>query len=310
MPQNNWDVSSGRTCCQCVLPDFCQGGLHMLDSGIQPGRKKADKIYNWLRAYIDENKFSSNQRLPSENELCRRLDVSRETVRAAMARLVEENLVTRVKGSGTYINKDAAVSGPVRSLNAEYKIGLILQGQDSHANSRLIDGIRDVMSDTDVDLQIFFTDNKFSNERNCLDVVAHQGFDGFIVDGVKASLLNPNLDCYRNIFAKKIPVIFYNNYYKELNYPRVINNDYKCARELIGLLTRAGHKKIAGIFVYDNYQSIEKFRGYVGSLRSAGLKFEDDYIKWCISNEAHADGFYKEIGKFLKGLPKCTAIVC
>ncbi|MFR5734086.1 MAG: GntR family transcriptional regulator [Clostridium sp.] len=51
----------------------------MLDSGIQPGRKKADKIYNWLRAYIDENKFSSNQRLPSENELCRRLDVSRET---------------------------------------------------------------------------------------------------------------------------------------------------------------------------------------------------------------------------------------
>ena len=153
-----------------------------------------------------------------------------------MARLVEENLVTRVKGSGTYINKDAAVSGPARSLNAEYKIGLILQGQDSHANSRLIDGIRDVMSDTDVDLQIFFTDNKFSNERNCLDVVAHQGFDGFIVDGVKASLLNPNLDCYRNIFAKKIPVIFYNNYYKELNYPRVINNDYKCARELIGLL--------------------------------------------------------------------------
>ena len=64
----------------------------MLDSGIQPGRKKADKIYNWLRAYIDENKFSSNQRLPSENELCRRLDVSRETVRAAMARPVSREV--------------------------------------------------------------------------------------------------------------------------------------------------------------------------------------------------------------------------
>ena len=71
----------------------------MLDSGIQPGRKKADKIYNWLRAYIDENKIFFQPEAPSENELCRRLDVSRETVRAAMARLVEENLVTRVKGS-------------------------------------------------------------------------------------------------------------------------------------------------------------------------------------------------------------------
>ena len=53
---------------------FLSGGFHMLDSGMQLGRKKADKIYNWLRAYIDENKFSSNQKLPSENELCRRLD--------------------------------------------------------------------------------------------------------------------------------------------------------------------------------------------------------------------------------------------
>ncbi|MEO2639969.1 substrate-binding domain-containing protein, partial [Enterocloster clostridioformis] len=101
-----------------------------------------------------------------------------------------------------------------------------------------------------------------------------------------------------------------NNYYKELKYPRVINNDYKCARELIGLLTQAGHKNIAGIFVYDNYQSIEKFRGYVSALRSAGIVFEDDYVKWCISNEAHSDGFYKEIGKFLKSLQKCTAVVC
>ena len=117
----------------CFVRIFVRGDSICLILVYSQAGKKADKIYNWLRAYIDENKFSSNQRLPSENELCRRLDVSRETVRAAMARLVEENLVTRVKGSGTYINKDAAVSGPARSLNAEYKIGLILQGQDSHA---------------------------------------------------------------------------------------------------------------------------------------------------------------------------------
>ena len=34
--------------------------------------KKSDQVYRWLLAYIDENKFSGNQRLPSENALCRK----------------------------------------------------------------------------------------------------------------------------------------------------------------------------------------------------------------------------------------------
>lgn len=282
----------------------------MRDPNKQRKNKKTETVYNWLRAYIDENKFSANLKLPSENMLCIRLDVSRETVRSAMGQLAQESLVIKVRGSGTYINKAVALSSKVGSITASVKIGLILQGQDSNANSGFIDGVKEVLEGTKAELQIFFTDNKFSSERNCLDVVAHQDFDGFIVDGVKASLLNPNLDCYRYIFMKKIPVIFYNNYYKELKYPRVINNDYKCARELLSLLIRAGHKHIAGIFVYDNYQSIEKFRGYVAAMRSRGVGFDDDYVKWCVSNEAHTSGFYKEVGKFLKGLPKCTAVVC
>lgn len=272
--------------------------------------KKSDKVYNWLRAYIDENMFSARQKLPSEHELCLRLNVSRETVRQAMDRLDRESLIYKVRGSGTYMNKAAALSRDTGNEHGAVKIALILQGQDANANLELINGIKNVLKEKQADLHIFFTDNKFSSERNCLNVVAHQGFDGFIVDGVKASLLNPNLDCYRNICQKKIPVIFYNNYYKELHCPKVINNDYRCARELLKRLIQAGHRHIAGIFVYDNYQSIEKFRGYVSAVRKYGVEFDDDNVKWCVSNEAHTDRFYKEVGKFLKGLPKCTAVVC
>lgn len=99
------------------------------------------------------------------------------------------------------------------------KLGLVLQGQDTNANSALLEGIRSVLPTDEVELRIFLTDNKFSNERRCLLTVVHQGFQGFIVDGVKASLLNPNLDCYKQIYQKNIPVIFYNNYYKDLDYP-------------------------------------------------------------------------------------------
>ena len=272
--------------------------------------RKSEQVYRWLLAYIDENKFSGNQKLPSENALCRRLNVSRETVRGAMDRLVQEGLIYRVRGSGTYFNKDQAMSRELTDENAKWKIGLILQGQDPDANSVLIEGVRSALADHPVDLHVFLTDNKFSNERRCLQTVVHQNFQGFIVDGVKASIVNPNLDCYKELYRRRIPVIFYNNYYKNLRYPKVIVNDKACADNLVERLIKAGHRNIAGIFVYDNYQSMEKFQGMAEAMRRKDVELKDHYIKWCISDEAHSTGYVRQIEKFLRGLPKCTAIVC
>ena len=79
---------------------------------------------------------------------------------------------------------------------------------------------------------------------------------------------------------------------------------------MVGRLLQAGHKRIAGIFVYDNYQSVEKFQGMAEAMRRNGVEMKDHYIKWCISDEAHNPGYARSIEKFLRGLPKCTAIVC
>lgn len=182
--------------------------------------RKSDETYNWLRSYIDENKFLVNNRLPSETILCNKFSVSIETVRFAEERLQKDGLIYKVRRSGTYINKATALSAKPETSTASVKIGLILQGQDANANSGLLRGIKCILKEKEAELQIFFTDNKFASERACLKTVIHQGFDGLLVDRVNASLINPNLDCYRSIFEKKIPIIFYNNYYKELKYPR------------------------------------------------------------------------------------------
>lgn len=61
--------------------------------------KKWERVYRWLLAYIDENKFSGNLKLPSENALCRDLKVSRDTVRAAMDQLERESLIRRSRAA-------------------------------------------------------------------------------------------------------------------------------------------------------------------------------------------------------------------
>lgn len=55
---------------------------------------------------------------------------------------------------------------------------------------------------------------------------------------------------------------------------------------------------------------MEKFQGMAEAMRSRGLELNDDYIKWCISDEAHNESYVRAIERFLKSIPKCTAIVC
>ena len=46
------------------------------------------------------------------------------------------------------------------------------------------------------------------------------------------------------------------------------------------------------------------------TLQKNGVEYQDDYTKWCVSNEAHDPRFARSIDRFLKGLPHCTAVVC
>jgi len=61
------------------------------------------RVYKTLEQRIQERRVQPGERLPSEDELCREFRVSRMTIRQAMGRLVETGLVTRRRGSGTYV---------------------------------------------------------------------------------------------------------------------------------------------------------------------------------------------------------------
>jgi GntR family transcriptional regulator of arabinose operon len=274
-------------------------------------KKKYELVYSYLRTFIDKNKFTLNSKLPSEHFLCSKFSVSRETVRTAIGILVKEGYVYALRGSGTYFDRIKAMGQNFLEEEHEYTIGFIAQGQDTDAVKHIVSGIRDELKYEDVYIKIFMTDNKYSNERKCLEACS-SGFDGLIVDGVKANLLDTNLDSYNALYDKNVRVLFYNNFYHQQKFPKVIIDDAKCADELIRRLTDRGHRRIAGIFVYDNYQGIEKYKGYVRSMHTYGGHFDDDMVKWFISDEMLDQKIFKEsIGRFIDQVSDhATAVVC
>ncbi len=56
-----------------------------------------------IRTWIESNRLQPGDKIPTERELARLWGVSRLTVRQAIAELVEEGILYRVQGSGTYV---------------------------------------------------------------------------------------------------------------------------------------------------------------------------------------------------------------
>lgn len=99
--------------------------------GKQPeGRRSASDVAVALRNQIVSDRYIENDRLPSERALAERFGVSRTTVRAALQRLEKMGMITRMRGSGTYIRHSdfaetrAAIraTGPLELIDARLAV--------------------------------------------------------------------------------------------------------------------------------------------------------------------------------------------
>src|SRR5437868_9871840 len=70
-----------------------------------PGRKLYLVVVDALRREIETGRFAEAQLLPAERVLCELLDVSRTTLRKAIADLVDEGVLLHRHGAGTFIHR-------------------------------------------------------------------------------------------------------------------------------------------------------------------------------------------------------------
>ena len=68
----------------------------------QEGRL-SDRVAEAVIRYIQENRLKEGDRLPNETELASALKVGRSTIREAMKQLASNNVITIVRGRGTFI---------------------------------------------------------------------------------------------------------------------------------------------------------------------------------------------------------------
>src|SRR5215472_925121 len=88
------------------VPRGEQRRLRVISKGwLAMAQAKYQEIADRLRAQIDSGALDAGERLPSEPELVRMFDASRNTVRLALALLTNQGLVVTRQGLGTFVTE-------------------------------------------------------------------------------------------------------------------------------------------------------------------------------------------------------------
>ena len=95
---------------------------------------------------------------------------------------------------------------------------MILSYLSDYFFPRLYDGIKSIMDEENIQIELAVTKNSLNEEAHYLEKFLNMNISGIIVEGTKSSFPNPNVRLYERLVKKNIPIIFIHNHYSNLDF--------------------------------------------------------------------------------------------
>ena len=267
-----------------------------------------ETVYNDFIDKIKSGKLAPGEKLPGEFELMAQYGVSRTTVRHAMKRLEECNLIYRIKKAGTFLNgkpKDSDTAKIIPLLLPDNKSSFVRAAQ---AFSLLHNCFAPV----------YASQNLPSLERKHLESLLHTNLDALVMYPCTG---HRNMDLLSQMITRKIPIVFLDRSYLGLNCPLVTSDNKWGMSQLVEYLFSLGHRRIAYFaideFMYTSEQ--ERFSGYCQTLLKYNLSLRNEYIfrtnlhrKDSVNEQfdAFTRAYHQTVRDFLEMKNPPTAVCC
>ena len=290
------------------------------------------KIYKQLLEEIKNGTYKKGNRLPTEKELSERYQVSRITSQKAMNRLVEEGVVVRRPGAGSFVSegfdfdqegKEVILEDVKKEHVVTYSqskgqrkiIGLVIEGLWDSFGVGIFDGTYEKAEELGYDLVIKKSYGNQEKEMEAIKELIEMGAEGIVIMPVHGTYYNEGI---LKLVVEKFPIVFIDRFLGGIHVPFVGSNNIKAGEECIHYLVHKGHENIALITAKDQDATtlVERKQGYLQGHINNGIKINKDYIyddvKCIVPNQwelKEAAEILEEVGTFLKERSKITAVV-
>lgn len=235
-------------------------------SKIEATLPKYQQVKNYVLLQIENNKLGVDARIPSESEFSNLLKVSSITVRKALTELVNEGVIYRVRGRGSFVSNRTAQLAD----NASPYVTLIISGTELNDSSymQIIKGIQSYLNQQDCKLIIEFVENDVDQECELILKLVQIETRGLLIYSADPDAAIGYLNELR---SNQVPYVMLDRSPSGYSVDSVTCNNHDGAYEAVQYLIAQGHKSI-GFVSYDFHLSteVDRYNGYRHAMTDAG----------------------------------------
>ena len=262
-------------------------------------RVKANPKYRQLKEILKEQinkgKLKPGDQIPPEEKIAQRHGVSLGTVRQAMAELVNEGLIYKEQGKGTF------VAG--KKKEKTFTIGLLLTDIRNPFFSQIARSIQAKAHLLEYSVIYYNTNDQLIRETESIDMLIKRRVDGVILVPV---LEEGEEKLIQKLRENDIPFVYLDRYLNEPASDYVIIDNLSGVRQAMEYLISLGHKRIGCISAQPFTQVLEqRVKAYKKTVRENNLA-TDSLVQ--ISDLSDDKGGYDAANKLFSMKNRPTAI--
>ncbi|MEK3888274.1 GntR family transcriptional regulator [Bacillus sp. FSL K6-3431] len=216
------------------------------------------QIKEYYKKEIYSKRLSVHEKIPTEREIMEKYKVSRITVANALAELAKEGWIYRIPGKGSFVKEgihDLMNKSMINNQGSEdllkvsdssaqnrKKIGLIMPSIEDFFAIRLINGINEVLKQTNYYIVIMLSHNSKDMEREAITELLRMGVEGLLIFPVDAETYNDDI---LELKVRDFPFVLIDRYLPGVETNYVSSDNVDGAKLAVSHLWDLGHREIA-----------------------------------------------------------------
>jgi len=230
---------------------------------------KYRQVKETIIQYFTEEQYKPDQRIPSENELVERFQVSRNTIRQALAELNDEGLIYKKQGLGTFFSGNFTAPRQLSHL-----VGVLSPRISYYIYPQIMEAIDKVAHQNRYNIVLGNSYADYAKELTCLEQLLERQIDGLLFEPVGGFQKLEETQIFHALNALTIPFVLMNWWFPNPDISCVSVDDLEGGLRATQYLIDAGHRRIACLYPYDKLPGMHRYQGYRKALEQAGIQPE------------------------------------
>ncbi|MBU8902038.1 MAG: GntR family transcriptional regulator [Victivallales bacterium] len=273
---------------------------------------KYEQLKQILRQKIKNREYKLGHAIPSERQMPGIFNVSKHTVVRAVTDLVQEGILYKEQGRGTFVKKTISKK---EKKNSAKIISFIVQNINDFLISEICRGVEDAAKEKGYRVIVSNSGCSIEKETENIRMLDDTNASGAIIYPFSR---NDNAEEISKLKQHNYPFVLIDRFFSDIKTDYVVVDNVKGGFLAVKHLTDLGHKRIGFIACMEASTVAGRLDGYRQALAQAGITYDKSLIVDIPHNVALKNmgreidecGWHGEIEYLLNLKDKPTAVFC